>query len=217
MDVKFFISVLFFTLALFYLTFSKFKNDSAKTPNRAVDTVMIVKGYEWGPGVPKIIVEFSDVVSGFDRDTFLVKTRDSDRVILDVYNTDANGIRQTSSTKYITFEFTVKNGEANPFNYDFKTFFNTWADQYELKLTLARNKTFNIGETEFNNTNPFTFQMNLAGKYIIPETAGWKKDSYSKDGYTLQRASFTPKGAETDGVKNPLIIWLHGAGEGVLI
>ena len=221
MDIKVFISVLFFTLTLFNLTLSKVTDGSekilsyaAETTNFAVDAVMIIKGYEWGPGVPKIIVEFSDVVSGFDRDTFLVKTRDSDRVILDVYNTDANGIIQTSSTNYLTFEFTVKNGEANPFNYNLTTYFNTWADQYELKLTLAENKAFTIGETEFNIDNPFTFQMNLAGKYIIPETAGWKKDSYSNGEYTLQRGFFTPKDAESDGVKNPLIIWLHGAGEG---
>ena len=218
MNIKYFISLLFFTLLLFTPTWSKFKDDSAEilsyaadTPKRAVDAVMVVIGYEWGPGVPKIIVEFSDVVSGFDKGTFLVNTRGSDRVVLDVYNTDSNGIKQTSATNYATFELRVKNGEASPFDYKY---FNTWAEQYELKLTLSKNKAFTIGETEFNNANPFTFQMNLAGKSIIPETAEWKKDSYSNGEYTLQRGSFTPKGAEDDGVKNPLVIWLHGAGEG---
>lgn len=217
MNIKYFISLLFFTLTLFIPTIQvpeEILSYAIETPKSAVDAVMIVEGYEWGPGVPKIIVEFSDAVSGFDKDTFLVKTRGSDRVVLDAYNSDANGISQASSTNYVTFELTVKNGEASPFNYDIRTFFNKWADQYELKLTLAKNKAFTIGETEFDNANPFTFQMDLAGKRIVPETAEWKKDSYSNGEYTLQRGSFTPKGAEADGVKNPLIIWLHGAGEG---
>ena len=207
MNIKYFISLLIFTLTLFTLSFS------AETKG-AVDAVMIVIGYEWGPGVPKIIVEFSDAVSDFDKNTFLVKSGGADRVVLDVYNTDADGIKQTSATNYITFELKVKNGEANPFNYDFKTFLNTWAESYEFKLSLAKNKAFTVGDTKFNDDNPFSFQTNLADKKIVPETAVWKKDSYTNGEYTLQRGSFTPKGAEEDGVKNPLIIWLHGAGEG---
>ena len=218
MNIKCLVSVFFFTLTLFTPTWSQFTEEilsyANEAQNSAVDAVMIVEGYEWGPGVPKIIVEFSDAVSGFDKDTFLVKTRGSDRVVLDVYNSDADGIRQTSSTNYATFELTVKNGEASPFTYDMRTNLNNWADQYELKLTLAKNKAFTVGEIEFNNANSFTFQMDLAGKRIVPETAEWKKDSYSNGEYTLQRGSFTPKGAEADGVRNPLIIWLHGAGEG---
>ena len=214
MNIKYFI-VCFFTLSLFTTTWNQFTEEilsyASETPNSAVDAVMVVEGYEWGPAVPKIIVEFSDAVSGFDKDTFLVKTRGSDRVVLDVYNSDVNGIREASSTNYVSFEFTVKNGEASPFNY---VHFNTWADQYEFNLALAKNKAFNIGETEFDNANPFTFQMDLAGKRIVPETAQWKKDSFSNGEYTLKRGSFTPKGAEADGARNPLIIWLHGAGEG---
>ena len=221
MNNKYFISVLFFTLTLFTLSWSqdidysaKITRYAGKASKNAVDAVMIVQGYEWGPGVPKVIVEFSDAVSGFDKSTFLVNSGASNRVILDAYNTDIKGIKQASPTNYVTFEFRVKNGEANPFNYDSKKYLNIWADPYELKLSLAKNKAFTIGETEFNDANPFSFQMNLAGKYIIPETVGWKKDSYTNGEYTLQRGYFTPKDAETDGGKNPLIIWLHGAGEG---
>jgi predicted peptidase len=221
MNIKDFILVLFFTLNLFTLAWSQILDNTAEiqdyaseTPKKVVDAVMIVQGYEWGPGVPKIIVEFSDAVSGFDKDTFLVKTGGSNREVLDAYSTDADGIKQTDDTNYVTFEFTVSGDASNPFAFDMKTFLNNWSDPYKLELSLAKKKSFNIGETEFNADNPFTFQMNLAGKYIIPETATWKKDSYKKGKYTLQRASFTPKGAEADGVKNPLIIWLHGAGEG---
>eukprot|EP00833_Pecoramyces_ruminatium_P011974 jgi/Orpsp1_1/1186006/evm.model.c7180000096421.1 len=223
MNNKYFVSILF-TL-LFTLTAWAGAIDYAAyaTPKKAVDALMIVQGYEWGPAVPKIIVEFEDAVSGFDKDTFAVKTGGSDRVILDVYNSNADGERQTQATNYLSFEFKVNTisvygmtaGDANPFNFDMEKFLNTWATTYELELSLVENKTFKVGDYEYGNGNEFVpFIMNLAGKYFIPETVAWKKDSYTDGQYTLQRASFTPEGAETDGVKNPLIIWLHGAGEG---
>jgi len=188
----------------------------------AVDAKMIVEGYEWGPAVPKVIVEFSEEVSGFNRDTFVAKTGGSQRVVLDVYNSDVNGKKKNYATKYVSLEFkcnTVSmfgfvSGDANPFNFDMEKFLNTWSPNYELELDLAEKKSFSVGECEYGNGNPFSYKLNLAGKYVIPETASWKKDSFTKGDITLQRASFTPKGAKTDGVKNPLIIWLHGAGEG---
>ena len=142
MNIKYFISVLIFTIILFTFSLSKASDYSteiksfAEDSKKAVDAVMVVVGYEWGPGVPKIIVEFNDVVSGFDKNTFLVKSGGSDRSIIDAYNTDADGIKQNNATNYITFEFKVKNGEASPFKYDFQTSYNDWADPYEFKLSL---------------------------------------------------------------------------------
>eukprot|EP00833_Pecoramyces_ruminatium_P017689 jgi/Orpsp1_1/1191721/evm.model.d7180000088059.1 len=188
----------------------------------AVDAKMIVQGYEWGPAVPKVIVEFSENVSGFNRDTFTVKTGGSERVVLAVYNSDVNGKKKAFASKYLSFEFKVNtvsmfgfvSGDANPFNFDMEKFLNTWATTYELELDLADEKSFNVGDCEYGSGNAFSYKLNLAGKYVCPETVEWKKDSFTDGEYTLQRAAFTPKGAKRDGVKNPLIIWLHGAGEG---
>eukprot|EP00833_Pecoramyces_ruminatium_P013982 jgi/Orpsp1_1/1188014/evm.model.d7180000061822.1 len=201
------------------------EEEAEETSKGAVNAQMVVMGYEWGPAVPKVIVEFDDEVSGFSKNTFTVKTGNTKRVILDVYNSDKDGKKQENATKYLTFEFKVNtvemygmaNGEANPFSYDMTTGRNTWAKTYELELDLSKSESFKVGNYEYNDKNAFkTFKVNLAENYIVPETAVWKKDSFKlKDGkYTLQRASFSPEGAAEDGVKNPLIIWLHGAGEG---
>eukprot|EP00833_Pecoramyces_ruminatium_P012027 jgi/Orpsp1_1/1186059/evm.model.c7180000096681.1 len=159
MNNKYFVSILF-TL-LFTLTAWAGAIDYAAyaAPKKAVDALMIVKGYEWGPAVPKIIVEFEDAVSSFDKDTFAVKTGGSDRVILDVYNSDAQGNRQAQASNYLSFEFKVNTismygmtaGDANPFNFDMEKFLNTWATTYELELSLVQNKTFKVGDYEYGN------------------------------------------------------------------
>ncbi|ORX84840.1 hypothetical protein BCR32DRAFT_325747 [Anaeromyces robustus] len=212
---KFIISALLITITLILTV----KGDK---PKSAISALMIVKGYEWGPAVPKVIVEFEDNVSEFNRDTFTVNTANTDRVVLDVYNSDADGNQQDFSTKYLTFELEVKTlyipymdmnvGEASPFSYDYV---NKWATNFELVLDLVEGKTFKVGNYEYGSQNTWIpFKFNLANNYMVPETAKWDKDSFSLDGITLQRAAFTPNGAKTDGGKNPLVIWLHGAGEG---
>ncbi|OUM60516.1 hypothetical protein PIROE2DRAFT_13712 [Piromyces sp. E2] len=172
----------------------------------AVNAQMVVQSYEWGPAVPKVIVEFEDNV--------IVKTDGVEHVIKDVYHCDANGVKQRYVTKYLSIDMKVNTffikllgasmGDASPFTYNIAT-----------ELDLAPNMTFMVCETEYGVQNAWTpFTKNLMENYLVPETANWKKDSFTFTGITLQRAAFTPKGAETDGVKNPLIIWLHGAGEG---
>ncbi|ORY04892.1 alpha/beta-hydrolase [Neocallimastix californiae] len=191
----------------------------------AVGAQMIVQGYEWGPAIPKVIVEFQDKVSGFDVNTFAVKTDNVEREVVDVYYTDAEGNKQDAASKYVALELTVKTavvpflnvsmGEASPFVYDMETGRNSWSTNFELDLDLKDGKTFKVGRMEYGDEFPWkTYKYNLAKNYVVPESKPWEKDSFTAHDITLQRASFTPKGAKTDGGKNPLIIWLHGAGEG---
>jgi len=197
----------------------------AEKAKYAVGAQMYVQGYEWGPAIPKVIVEFEDKVSGFDKDTFVLKTGDAARVILDAYNVDENGKQKKNPTNYVAFDLKVGTvfieflgasmGDASPFAYDFVTGRNNWPETFNLDLDLAEGKSFKVGKTVYGKDNAFkTFTKNLMENYVVPETADWEKDKFTLDDITLQRASFTPKGAKEDGVKNPLIIWLHGAGEG---
>jgi len=217
--MKSFTSILF-TISLFVA--SAWANDS----KGATDAKMIVQGYEWGPAVPKVIVEFDDIVKDFKKDTFVVKTGGSEREIIDIYNCDKNGAkRHVLKSKYLAIEMKVNTlfiefmnfsvGDACPFAYDFMTGRNVWADTFDLELDLAEGKSFKIGKTVYGKDNAWTtYTKNLMENYVVPQTEEWKKDSFTYDDITLQRASFTPKLAKYDRVKNPLIIWLHGAGEG---
>ncbi|OUM60304.1 hypothetical protein PIROE2DRAFT_13961 [Piromyces sp. E2] len=201
-------------------------NKDDHPPNHTtVNAQMIIRGYEWGPAVPKVIVEFNDSVTGFNKDTFKLITANIEREILDVYNSDKHGNKQKDTTKYVTFDLKVGTvlhdgisvGVAKPFSYDQVHHLNHWATSFELELHLHDSKTFQVGDVEYGHDTTWPcYKKNLADNFVIPDTALWKKDSFTlqEDTITLQRASFTPKGADTDGVKNPLIIWLHGAGEG---
>ncbi|OUM60517.1 hypothetical protein PIROE2DRAFT_13713 [Piromyces sp. E2] len=238
MNNKFFISILLYVFAVFTLSawgkslvdehgklVSPKPKKHVEKAKKAVDAKMFVQGYEWGPAVPKVIVEFEDIVTGFNKDTFTVKTGDAPRVILAAYNSDKNGNKKKLPTKYLTFDLKVNTvfieflgasmGDASPFAYDFVTGRNLWAETFNLDLDLVENKTFKVGRYTYGKKNAFeTFTKNLMDNYVVPESKPWKKDTFTLGDITLQRASFTPKGAKHDGVKNPLIIWLHGAGEG---
>ena len=243
MNNKFFIPILLYVFAVFTLSAwgkcavdkngkiilkkgkTHHKPSQSEKAKYAVDAQMFVQGYEWGPAIPKVIVEFEDKVSGVDKDTFVLKTGDSSRVILDAYNCDIDGKQKKYPTKYVAFDLKVSTvfieflgasmGDASPFTYDFVTGRNLWAETFNLDLDLAVNKSFKVGKTVYGKDNAFkTFTKNLMENYVVPEAADWEKDKFTLGDITLQRASFTPKGAKEDGVKNPLIIWLHGAGEG---
>ncbi len=181
-----------------------------------VDNVRIeVRGYEWGPAVPKAIVKFSDNVSGITKDTFKIKTAGATRTVSDAYACDENGVRTTAATQYAAVEMSVKFGEANPFTYDQKKRVNDWTNGYSVSVTA--NKEFKVGNGTVAEKKAFTYKTTAADR-IVPQTASWVKDTVNyKEGakdITLTRAAWAPEGAAADGVKNPLIIWLHGGGEG---
>lgn len=181
---------------------------------QAISSSMVVNGYEWGPAVDKVIVEFDGRVKNFAIDTFQVKTATDIRKIKDVYNSDDRGNRVDKESKFIAFDLEVKYNFSSPFYYDWQIQQNRWVDSYKLTLTLREGKSFTVGKTEYNDVNSFRFVDDLLYSIIKDECDAFYKDEYTYKDQTLQRAIFTPNGAKADKSKNPLIIWLHGLGEG---
>lgn len=185
--------------------------------NVVVKESMVVRGYEWGPAVSEIVVEFNDNVSGIDKDTFTVKTGKSERTVLDAYLSDENGNKTTEASKYATVKMSVKYNEASPFTFTFagsSAMLNDWTKSYNVTLTVGNN--FKVGS---DTCTSGSYTYNCANNRIIPQTQSWVKDvsTYTPEGgkeITLSRAAWAPEGATTDSGKNPLIIWLHGLGEG---
>ena len=79
---------------------------------------IIVQGYEWGPAIPKIVLEFAEDVSGFASDTFEVAFGSAKRTVKDVYSSDADGNQADGAGKHLTIEMAVKSSEASPFSYE---------------------------------------------------------------------------------------------------
>lgn len=187
----------------------------------AKKTRIIVMGYEWGPAIPKIIVELNGDVSGVSKDTFSVSMGSgfskSKRTVTDAYACDAEGNKVTTATKYIAIEMSVKYGEASPFNYNQQSARNEWNDSLPVTVKVNSGKRFKAGTKEYLDGDKFEYTVTASDR-LVPQTATWNKDSYKYEGegkdITLSRASWTPAEAKTDGGKNPLVIWLHGGGEG---
>lgn len=197
-----------------------------------------VVGYEFGPGVNKAVVHLGEgnkvKKSDLSTDLFSVrvssKSGSADRTISDIYLVDASGNKDDSLNEGtdIGFDLQVKVTSANywgqintsyngasPFYYDYgNTNLNTWDETYALSFRLASGKSLTIGSTSYvSGENPF--EVTTLGKKVVTAIEDWSEaKSNTYDGKTLTYKSYSNESIENDGVKNPLIIWLHGLGEG---
>lgn len=189
-------------------------NDTLKV-NGTYD--IVVEGFDWGPGVTKVIITLDKKVKNVTKDMFSVKEnkvwysglQEFNRNIVDAYISDEKGNKtEEESSSNITIILAVNPDEGNPFLYNFQTGRNNWAENYELKISLTENAQLEVGEET-------TTELSIDSKYVkkeMPTIDKFKESVYSAEGdISMSYAYYEP---EEDNVKNPLIIWLHGAGEG---
>ena len=194
-----------------------------------------VDGYEWGPGVKVVMVDFgSDSVSATDlsKDLFDVSStgnQGAKREVTDVYLCDENGnkISATTGTRiaiemkldikytsYGSFGFNSYNG-CDPFSYDQSTSLNSWAADYGYSIKQKTGTTLKVGTKEYKESTLLTTTTASANPKVIRATKNWTAaKTYTKDNKTLAYKAFETDELKNDGAKNPLIIWLHGQGEG---
>ena len=177
----------------------------------------MVTGYDWGPAVNKIIIKLNYAVSAtaFDTSYFTVRAGTNanpttNRPITDAYPSDAQGFKVDGASNYLTIELQVAQNVGTPFTYNMTSGFNSWTANYQHIVLL--NKPL-LGNSSWTITNDVT--SGPFGRYT-PESDRWQMASgtYSGSRYTTTYnwAWYTPP--EAAGGKRPLIIWLHGAGEG---
>jgi len=175
----------------------------------ASDGKIIVKGFDWGPAATKVVINVgtdSDKIRNIDTTMFCVKeerknekdTLNSERTVTDAYYSDEYGNRTENNGGFISLELGFSPEEGSPMFYDFVTGFNKW---FDYKLTV---KTEGAKETVLNNEDfyfPEVKNVDLSGQFT------------GSEGHSLTYASFKPKNASAENLR-PLIIWLHGMGEG---
>ena len=175
----------------------------------ASDGKIIVKGFDWGPAATKVVINVgtdSDKIRNIDTTMFCVKeerknekdTLNSERTVTDAYYSDEYGNRTENNGGFISLELGLSPDEGSPMFYDFATGFNKW---FDYKLTV---KTEGAKETVLNNEDfyfPEVKNVDLSGHFT------------GSEGHSLTYASFKPKNASAENLR-PLIIWLHGMGEG---
>lgn len=175
------------------------------------DYTLVVEGYDWGPAVSKVILHLSDTTSVANPTNFSIDVlRESDCLeatsprtkgtlnVVTAYVSDAEGNR-VETGKNITLHVGV--GPHIQIGSPILFFFtegcrgNQWTN-YQLTVTNTENNT--VWNNETNRVIPLVDDFDLSGKF-------------SANDVDLTYASYTPTMGEG---KKPLIIWLHGGGEG---
>jgi poly(3-hydroxybutyrate) depolymerase len=178
----------------------------------AGEYLMIVSGEDWGPAVTKLVLRSGKRIApedigkdlftvavhaqGFDAKTRKAVVIDRQRSVLDAYASDAKGRRTGKASEYIAVELPIHPADAlsNPLFWDAADEFNKWKKPYDFRVDsplLAVSATRCVGRA-------------------CEEADAFALDKFSAGGVTLSYAWYQPK----ESGPRPLIVWLHGAGEG---
>ena len=183
----------------------------------AAGGTIYVQGYEWGPGVPKLIVALPEGADGELSGDTLAVTAGTLRNVTDVYFSDAAGnpAADTAQTPaYATLELeTTQTASGSPFTYNTAILMNQWAETYPVVAAVTVGEETCVLDADLIDsricpeTEAFSDRGEYSGSYENPMTG-------KEETYTLRYAANAPEALANDGVANPLIIWLHGQGEG---
>lgn len=170
---------------------------------------IVVEGFDWGAAVNKVILSLPDTTSSALSHEFTVfASRKSNhgpiteenahgkREVMSAYVSDENGKRQKTG-KYITLNLAIGPHLpiSSPIQY-FRGKGNVWIDY---QILVVNHKSQQVWDNSTGKIMPLIDQFDLTGKYRY------------NDQLTMSYATFSPK-IKKD--KAPLIIWLHGGGEG---
>ncbi|MCD7845169.1 MAG: prolyl oligopeptidase family serine peptidase [Oscillospiraceae bacterium] len=190
--------------------------DRPGTPH-ALSGTIVVRGFEWGPGVNRVIFTFDQEIDGVFTEGAAITTSHFEREVTNVYLSDELGNAVSGASCYVTVEM-VTNFDAtgSPFETDMSTEHSVWADEHIVTASFtvwASGSYFTIqfeDDCIDNRVCPelerFTLRDSYTGDYENPLTG-------ETETLTLNYAAYEPDSL-TSWDKNPLIIWLHGRGEG---
>ena len=196
------------------IAMSNNQNISSQAIQKVTDGeyTLVVEGFDWGAAASKVILSFEDSISTADGHNFEVKVKRNTNCrelsseeangklkVLFAYVSNEKG-KRINKGNYLTLILHV-----SPFEYINSPMMyfggnpicngNRWVD---FNLTITDKKNNQIWSKEKNRIIPLADEFDLSGRFTAK-------------GINLTYADYTPATSEK---KSPLIIWLHGAGEG---
>lgn len=191
---------------------------------------IIITGEAWGPGVTKTIVTLDKEVDadsldvedfivtqmkeGMDYSTGEKVPQTTEREVTAVYLADEKGNKvEAKSGKTIAMDLYISPSIGNPFIYDIGVGLNVWPSYYNLTVELAENATVTSNDSAISAISvEEAIDLHDRTQTLIPQTDNVENLTFTgKDGITLSYGSYEPA---KDSEKHPLVIWLHGSGEG---
>ena len=171
---------------------------------------LVVEGYDWGPAANKVILNLNDEISKVEKEEYTVtankqaecngvssEATTEERTVVETYVSDANG-NKIDKGNHVTLVMSVGpiSGISSPMQYMPQCNGNVWADY---KLKIEHKSTNQVWDTEVDRIHPLVDEFDISGRFV-----------YNSE-ITLSYADYEPT-IQQDKV--PLIIWLHGGGEG---
>ena len=186
---------------------------------------LVVGGYEFGPAINGLLLRMDKEVaaSALSTDLFTVRTNGVERTVTGIHLADEKGnVINATSGKNVLFDLQVRyesqGWNANSygssvFTYSWQTGGNSWTENIKADVKLRAGKSLTLGDTTYNDDNGCA--ANEVVNRIIPDVKDWGEQKSNSDGTrTLTYKAYETDALKNDGVKNPLVIWLHGQGEG---
>ena len=174
--------------------------------------VVGVTTYEASTAVNLVVVKPEIRLAGLDPSSLTVNTNGTDRNVMTVYPCDARGAYDPDGSYLaLGLEKSSERGIGLTKNG------SVWKDEYSISVGLKKGKVIKVGKQKFTAIECGT---DKALEDFISEADYFNKGTFTgkytgKPGeVTLTYASYEPWSLKGDGVANPMIIWLHGGGEG---
>ena len=176
--------------------------------------VVEVTSSEISAVVSLVVVKPEVKIDNIDPALLIVNTNGRDRNVLHVYPCDARGAYNPVG-EYLALGLDKISGWGTGISNSRET--GTWNENYPVKVALKPGKTLKVGKQKYTAID---CQTDKALENFLSEADYFNEGTFTgrmtgKPGdVTLTYASYEPWSLKGDGVANPLVIWLHGGGEG---
>lgn len=174
--------------------------------------VVGVTTYEASTAVNLVVVKPEIKLVNPDPSVFSVNTNGVERNVLSAYPSDARGAFDPEG-EYLALGLEKASGRGLGLTKGA----GVWKEEYGVKVSLKKGKVLKVGKQKYTAVS---CETDRALKDFISEADYFNKGTFTgkltgKPGeVTLTYAAYEPWSLKGDGKANPLIIWLHGGGEG---
>ncbi len=174
--------------------------------------VVGVTTYEASNVVNLVVVKPEIKLTGVDPSVLTVNTNGTERNVISVYPSNSRGDFDPDG-EYLALGLEKAAGRGiGP-----SIRGGVWREEYNLKVGLKKGKVLKVGKQKYTaiecETDKALRDFRSEADYFSRGT--FTGPSLGRPGNeTLTYASYEPWSLKGDGKQNPLIIWLHGAGEG---
>ena len=181
---------------------------------KMTNQVVRITAYEASTSVNLVVVKPEQKLDALDPSVFSVLTNGVERNVKIVYTCDDRG-EWTDNGDYLAFGLEVSNGRGvAPL---VSMGMGSWSKAYPVQVALKPGKFVKAGGKKYTEIDCST---DHALRNFLSESDFFRRGTFTGPSTgrpgdeTLTYGAYEPEALRIDGKKNPLIIWLHGMGEG---